>query len=51
MDLRERFIHDERLTLYWMTELCARYGISRKPMYAPTSTMIPGVCRVWSRLT
>ena len=33
MDQRERFIQDERLALYSMTELCARYGISRKTGY------------------
>jgi hypothetical protein len=26
MDRRDRFIQDKRLALYWMTELCARYG-------------------------
>jgi len=30
---RERFIRDHRLDLYTMTELCARYGISRKAGY------------------
>ena len=30
MDERERFIRDDRLALYTMTELCERYGISRK---------------------
>jgi putative transposase len=30
---RERFIRDHRLDLYAMAELCARYGISRKPGY------------------
>ena len=30
---RERFIHDRRLNLYTMTELCARYGVSRKTGY------------------
>ena len=33
MEQRERFIRDERLALYTMTELCARYGISRKTGY------------------
>jgi putative transposase len=33
MDQRERFIEDERLALYSMTELCARYGVSRKTGY------------------
>src|SRR5688572_2649708 len=33
MDQRERFIDDERLGLYSMTELCARYGVSRKTGY------------------
>jgi putative transposase len=33
MDQRERFIDDERLALYSMTELCARYGVSRKTGY------------------
>jgi len=32
-DQRERFIDDERLALYSMTELCARYGVSRKTGY------------------
>lgn len=30
---RERFIHDHRLDLYTMAELCARYGVSRKTGY------------------
>ena len=30
---RERFIDDHRLELYDMTELCARYAISRKTGY------------------
>ena len=30
---RERFIDDHRLGLYDMTELCARYAISRKTGY------------------
>ena len=33
MDQRDRFIQDERLALYSMTELCARYGVSRKTGY------------------
>ena len=33
MEQRERFISDERLALYAMTELCERYGISRKTGY------------------
>ncbi len=33
MDQRARFIRDHRLSLYAMTELCARYGISRKTGY------------------
>lgn len=33
MEQRERFIRDERLALYTMTELCARYGVSRKTGY------------------
>ena len=33
MEQRERFIRDERLALYTMTELCERYGISRKTGY------------------
>jgi putative transposase len=33
MDQRERFIRDDRLALYTMTELCERYGISRKTGY------------------
>jgi transposase len=33
MEQRERFIRDERLALYAMTELCERYGISRKTGY------------------
>ncbi len=33
MEQRERFIHDHRVALYTMVELCARYGISRKTGY------------------
>jgi hypothetical protein len=33
MEQRERFIRDHRLDLYTMTELSARYGISRKTGY------------------
>jgi transposase len=33
VEQRERFIRDHRLDLYGMTELCARYGISRKTGY------------------
>ena len=33
VEQRERFIRDHRLGLYTMTELCARYGISRKTGY------------------
>ena len=33
MEQRERFIHDHRLDLYTMVELCTRYGISRKTSY------------------
>ena len=33
MEQRERFIDDSRLGLYDMTELCARYAISRKTGY------------------
>ena len=33
MEQRERFIRDHRLALYTMTELSARYGISRKTGY------------------
>ena len=33
VDERERFIDDHRLGLYSMTELCARYAISRKTGY------------------
>src|SRR6266478_5843657 len=33
MEQRERFIRDERLALYTMTELCERYDISRKTGY------------------
>src|SRR5438477_8275468 len=33
VDQRERFIHDHRLELYAMADLCARYGISRKTGY------------------
>ena len=33
MEQRERFIRDDRLALYTMTELCDRYGISRKTGY------------------
>ena len=30
MDQRERFISDHHHALYSMTELCARYGVSRQ---------------------
>ena len=33
MQERERFIADERRRLFTFTELCARYGISRKTGY------------------
>jgi putative transposase len=33
MEQRERFVRDDRLALYTMTELCDRYGISRKTGY------------------
>jgi len=33
MEQRERFIHDHQGALYTMTELCARYGVSRKTGY------------------
>ena len=33
VDQRERFIHDHRLDLYTLIELCARYGVSRKTGY------------------
>jgi putative transposase len=33
MEQRERFIHDHRLDLYTMVELCTRYDISRKTGY------------------
>ena len=33
VEQRERFIDDHRLGLYDMTELCARYAISRKTGY------------------
>ncbi len=33
MEQRERFIHDHRLHVYTITELCTRYGISRKTGY------------------
>ena len=33
VEQRERFVRDERLGLYSMTELCDRYGISRKTGY------------------
>src|SRR5688572_15225551 len=33
MDQRERFIADHRRALYTMTEVCERYGISRKTGY------------------
>ena len=33
MEQRERFIRDHQLALYTMTELSARYGISRKTGY------------------
>ena len=33
VEQRERFIDDHRLGLYHMTELCARYAVSRKTGY------------------
>ena len=33
VDERERFIADYRLDLYSMTELCARYSVTRKTGY------------------
>src|ERR1700687_139587 len=33
MEQRERFVRDHQLALYTMTELSARYGISRKTGY------------------
>jgi hypothetical protein len=33
MEQRERFIRDDRLALYTMTELCDRYAISRETGY------------------
>jgi transposase len=33
VDQRERFIDDHRRGLYSMTELCARYGVSRPTGY------------------
>jgi transposase len=33
MEERERFIADHQRNLYTMSELCARYGISRKTGY------------------
>ena len=33
VEQRERFIDDHRLGMYDMTELCARYAISRKTGY------------------
>ena len=33
MEQREQFIRDQQLGLYLMTELCDRYGISRKTGY------------------
>jgi putative transposase len=33
MEQRERFIRDQRLNLYTMSDLCARYDISRKTGY------------------
>jgi putative transposase len=33
MEQREQFVHDARLELYAMTELCARYGITTKTGY------------------
>ena len=33
MEQRERFVDDSRLGLYDMTELCARYAVSRKTGY------------------
>jgi transposase len=33
VEQRERFIRDHRAGLYMMTELCARYDVSRKTGY------------------
>ena len=33
MSERIRFIHDHQLRVYDMTELCQRYGVSRKTGY------------------
>lgn len=33
MEQREQFVHDARLELYAMTELCARHGITTKTSY------------------
>src|SRR5215510_8474761 len=33
VEQRERFIRDHRLALYTMSELCARYAVSRKTGY------------------
>lgn len=42
MDERLRFVADNRLDLYAMTELCARYGVSRKTGYKWLARMEAG---------
>jgi len=42
VEQRERFIADHRLGLYTMTELCARYAISRKTGYQTLERMEEG---------
>ncbi len=39
VDERERFIADYRLDLYTMTDLCARYNVSRKTGAAGRTTI------------
>jgi len=45
VEQRERLVRDHREDLYPMTELCARYGISRKTGYkcSPASTRPAGM--------
>jgi transposase len=42
VDERLRFVADHRLDLYTMTELCARYGVSRKTGYKWLARMEAG---------
>lgn len=42
VEQRERFINDSRLDLYTMTELCARYNVSRQTGYETLKRMEEG---------